>query len=79
MHAATGLAAAATAQQLSAPLAMGLAGMAALASQQARAANVSSYKALVCLGACTRAARLPWWPTWARCDRPVTLAEAKAG
>ena len=49
LHASTGLAAAATAQQFSAPLAMGLAGMAALASQQAQAADASGYKALVCL------------------------------
>ena len=49
LNAATGMAAAATAQQFSAPLAMGLAGMAALASQQARAADTSGYKALVCL------------------------------
>ena len=49
LNAATGRAAAATAQQFSAPLAMGLAGMAALASQQARAADTSGYKALVCL------------------------------
>jgi uncharacterized protein (DUF1501 family) len=49
LHAATGLSAAATAQHFSAPLALGLAGMAALASQQAHAADASGYKALVCL------------------------------
>ena len=49
LNAATGLAATATAQQFSAPLAMGLAGIAALASQQAGAADASGYKALVCL------------------------------
>lgn len=49
LHAASGLAAAATAQGFSAPLAMGLAGIGALASQQASAADNSGYKALVCL------------------------------
>ena len=49
LSAASGLAASAAAQQFSAPLAMGLAGMAALASQQAQAADTSGYKALVCL------------------------------
>lgn len=49
LNAATGMATAAAAQGFSAPLAMGLAGMAALSSQQARAADTSGYKALVCL------------------------------
>ena len=49
IHASTGMAAAAAAQQFSAPLAMGLAGMAALGSQQASAAETSGYKAVVCL------------------------------
>lgn len=49
LSAASGLAATATAQQFSAPLAMGLAGMAALASQQAQAADTAGYKAVVCL------------------------------
>ena len=46
MVAATGGAAA---QRYSAPLAMSLAGMAALASQSSSAANVGGYRALVCL------------------------------
>jgi len=49
LNASAGLAATATAQGFSAPLAMGLAGMAALASQQAQAADTSGYKAVVCL------------------------------
>lgn len=49
LHASAGLTAAAASHQFSAPLAMSLAGLAAMGAQQAQAADVAGYKALVCV------------------------------
>ena len=49
LHAATGLAATAARHGFNTPLAISLAGVAALSASQAQAADTSGYKALVCL------------------------------